>query len=144
MSSPDIAVGDAALVAILSGDPTLQSLLPDGVYIDVAPAGKTRVVLVSQIAHQDTEGLGLSSLYQRSVYAVKAVVLAKSPVVADQAAYRIHTLLHGAGLGTLDGYTHMSTLRVGRIRFAQPDATDADLRWQHSGAHYEIFVSPND
>jgi hypothetical protein len=140
MSVSDAAQVDAALVTLLASDATLAALLPDGVFMDVAPAGKTKFAIVSLEAHEDTEGFG-AALYERSVYMVKAVVLATSGIDADTAAFRIHTLLQSTILA-IAGYTHTSTLRLERVRYPEVDAIDADVRWQHSGGHYEIFVSP--
>jgi hypothetical protein len=141
MSVTNSAAVDEALVAILSNDPTIEALLPDGVYMDVSPAGKTRCVIVRLETHEDTRGLGMP-LYERFVYLVKAVTLATSGVDADSAAFRIHELLEAATLAPITGYVHMSTLRLERVRYPEPDAMDADKRWQHSGGHYEILVSP--
>lgn len=142
MSVANVAAVDAALVAALSADATLSTLLPDGVYLDIAPAGKTRFVLISFVTHDDVEGFG-ATLYELFTFQIKAVVLATTGIDADTAAYRIHQLLQRATLAPIDGYTHSSTTRVERIRYPDVDAIDSDIRWQHSGGHYEIFVSPN-
>lgn len=142
MSVADVAAVDDVLVAALTGDATLATLLPDGVYFDIAPAGKTRFVLISFVTHDDAEGFQ-TPLYEQFTYQVKAVVLAKSAIDADAAAFRIHELLQRGVLTPIAGYTHMATLRVERIRYQDVDAIDSDIRWQHSGGHYEITVSPN-
>jgi hypothetical protein len=144
MSVANVAAVDAALVAVLRGDATLQALVPDGVWLDVAPAGpppSTRFVIVQHLAREDTEGLG-TALYERFVYLVKAVVLTTTGVNADGAALRIHELLQDQSLAPIAGYDHMSTLRIERVRYPDVDSIDDDLRWQHAGGQYEIFVSP--
>jgi hypothetical protein len=45
-------------------------------------------------------------------------------------------------LAPIDGYTHMETLQVERVKFTEVDAIDNDIRWQIAGGDYEIFVSP--
>jgi len=142
MSVADLAAVDAALVAVLSADATLQGLCPDGVYRDTAPAGSSRYVIVSLITHVTEEGFG-AALYERFVYAVKAVLPATTGVDANAAALRIHGLLYRTILAPIAGYTHMATLRLEPIRYMDGDAIDDDLRYQHAGAQYEISVSPN-
>jgi len=142
MSVADVAAVDVALVAVLAGDATLAALLPDGVFVDVAPAGSTRFVIVQHQTHEDTEGFGTTALYERFLYRVTARVLEASGLDADTAAGRIHALLHGTPLAPIAGYTHMSTLRVERVKFTEVDAIDNDIRWQIAGGDYEVFVSP--
>jgi len=141
MSAVDVAAVDAALVAALSADATLKTLLPDGVYQDVAPSNKTRFVIVQQLTHEDVEGFG-ETLYEQCVYRITARVLEASGMDANAAAYQIHQLLHWMPLAPIDGYTHMATTRVDRVKFTEVDAIDNDIRWQIAGGDYEIFVSP--
>jgi hypothetical protein len=49
---------DAALVALLLADPQLTTLMPDGVFFDVAAHGSERFVIVSQLAHEDVGMFG--------------------------------------------------------------------------------------
>ena len=140
MSVADVAAVDAALVAVLAGDAALAALLPDGVYLDVAPADKTRFAIVQQQTHEDTEGFR-APLYETFQYRITARVLETTGVDANAAAYRIHVLLQDAALAAA-GYAHMTTLRVDRIKLTEVDAVDNDIRWQIAGGDYEIFVSP--
>lgn len=142
MSVVDVAAVDAALLAALAADLTLATLLPDGVFFDVAPEG-TRFVIVQHQTHEDTEGFGTTALYERLLYRVTARVLEASGLDANTAAFRIHELLHGTTLAPIAGYTHMSTLRVERVKFTEVDAIDNDIRWQIAGGDYEVFVSPH-
>jgi hypothetical protein len=140
MSVADVAAVDTALVARLAGDATLATLLPDGVYLDVAPANKTRFVIVQHQTHEDSEGFG-APLWEREQYRITARVLEPSGVAANAAALRIHELLQDAPL-VVAGYGHMTTLRVERIKLTEVDDVDNDIRWQHAGGDYEVFVSP--
>ena len=141
MSVANAAAVDTALVAVLASDAALMALLPDGVYMNVGPPDRTRFVEVQLQTHEDVEAFR-APLYEVFRYMVKAVVLDTATITSDAAAYRIHELLQDAPL-VIDGYTHMSTLRVERVRYPDPDAVDSDLRWQHAGGDYEIHVSPN-
>ena len=134
---------DAALLATLSGDATLAGLMPDGVFFDIAPPNKTRFVIVSQVIYEDTHAMG-ETAYEMGLYLVKAVARDDgqgSPVKA--AAARIHALLHQQDL-TITGYSHMVTLREERVRYTEVDSVDHDVRWQHRGGRYAIWVSPQE
>ena len=50
---PDSSEIDSALVALLQGDSTLATLMPDGVFIDEAAADARRFVIVSLAASTD-------------------------------------------------------------------------------------------
>jgi hypothetical protein len=140
MSVANAAAVDAAVIAALAGDAALLTLAPDGVFRDVAPANATRFVVVQQQTHEDVEGFR-APVYEVFQYRITARILETTGGDADAAADRIHALLQDAPL-TVAGYTWMSTLRVERVRLTEIDAIDSDLRWQHAGGDYEIFVSP--
>jgi len=144
MSAADVAAVDAALIATLAADAALTALLPDGVYVDVAPSNKTRFVIVQQQTHEDVEGFGPTGLYESVQYRVTARVLASTGADVNAAAARIHALLHDQVIAAITGYAHMSTLRVERVKFTEVDAIDNDIRWQIAGGDYELFVSPTD
>jgi len=143
MSTADVAAVDAALIGVLASDATLAALLPDGVYVDVAPSNKTRFVIVQQQTHEDVEGF-VSALYETCQYRVTARVLESTGVNVNAAAARIHALLHDQVIAAITGYVHMTTLRIERVKFTEVDAIDNDIRWQIAGGDYEVFVSPND
>ena len=115
--------------------------MPDGVYWDVAAHGKTKFVIVSQAFHDDTASFS-SDAYERFTYLVKAVELATSGANIGAAAVRIQTLLHNVTFA-VTGYGLMSSYRVERVRYTEVDAENADLRWQHRGGRYEVWVSPS-
>ncbi len=130
---------DAAVLAVLTGDATLAGLMPDGVYMDVAPKGRTRFVIVSVVIHED-EYRFEGRAYERCLYLVKAVDQSTSGTTIKQAAARIDALLQDMPL-TITGYTHMLTRREERIRATEVDETNPDLHWQHRGGRYAVLAS---
>jgi hypothetical protein len=141
MSAANAAAVDAALIAALAADGPLAALLPDGVYVDVAPSNRTRFVIVQAQTQEIEEGFGME-LYETFRYRITARVLMTTGADANTAAFRIRELLSWLPLGPIDGYTHMETLQVERVKFTEVDAIDNDTRWQIAGGDYEIFVSP--
>lgn len=137
---PDSSAVDAAVIGRLLADGTLQGLMPDGVYWDVAPHGKTKFVIVSQVIHEDV-GMMQGTAFERFTYLVKAVELTTTGANITAASARINALMDQASF-TIAGYGLMASYRIERIRFTEVDETNADLRWQHRGGNYEVYVSP--
>ena len=137
---PDSSAIDAAVIQRLSSDATLTSLMPDGVYWDIAPHGKNRFVKVSLVIHED-EAMLQGDAYERVTYRVLAVELATSGSNSIAAAARINTLLHNATFA-VTGYGLMACHRIERHRVTEADEENADVRWQHRGGDYEVWVSP--
>jgi hypothetical protein len=132
---------DTAVLAVLKSDTALAALLPDGVWIGTAGRDSRRFVLVQQLDHIDDAMFG-GTAYERFVYLVRAFALATDAVVVSGGADRIHALLHRQPL-SVTGYTHMGTLRIGHQGDdPELDPVDTDLRFQHRGGQYEVFVSP--
>jgi hypothetical protein len=141
MSVANVAAVEAAILTVLSADAALTALLPHGVWLDIGKKGSTRFAVVQHQTHVDEEGFR-APLYEEFRYRITARVLDLATTAADAAAYRIHELLEDQVL-TITGYTHMSTLRVERIKTTEVDAIDNDIRWQIAGGDYEIHVSPD-
>lgn len=138
---PDSGAVDAAIVARLAGDATLMGLMTDGVYFDVAASGKTKFVIVSlTTSFDDHEFCGTA--FEEVTYLVKAVTLGTSGAEVRAAAARIHALLQGVQL-TVAGYTNALLRRTEYVRYTEVDDVDNDIRWQHRGGRYEVWVSPN-
>lgn len=132
---------DAAIVAALKADTALAALMTDGVFVDVGPGGAERLVIVSLLAHEDVyvfEG----GAWEQCTYLVKAVARATSGVDLKAAAARIQAVLQDVPL-TITGYSHMLTRRAERIRYTEVADDDRDMRWQHRGGQYEVWVSPS-
>ena len=132
---------DAAVIAKLAGDATLLALMTDGVFMDIAPAGKTKFVIVSQSTHAD-DYVFEGGAFEDVTYLVKAVENSASGLTVKTAAARIHTLLQDVQL-TITGYKHCLTRRSERIRYTEVDEVDGNIRWQHRGGRYAVVVSPS-
>ena len=137
---PDSSAVDAAIVAKLAGDATLMALTPHGVYFDLAPEGSSAFVLVAQLTHHEEPLLQGKTAWEEFTYLVKAVAPGSSADVAKAAAARIHEVLEDALLMP-DGYVDMRCARVERIRAQEIDDIN-ELRWNHRGGHYEVWVTP--
>jgi hypothetical protein len=145
---PSSAVDDA-LMTLLAGDGTLQVTLPDGVFFELGGQGATRFVLISLLAHHDTDVQG-GRAFETSLYLVKAVTQEPAAVDVLIGEARIDALLQWdrAVDGTLraapitpSGYVLMHSKRKERLRLTEVDvATNAS--WQHAGGHYEVAVAP--
>jgi hypothetical protein len=134
---------DSAIVARLQNDPALQDLLPDGVYIDLAPQGSHAFTLVSvQAAHDDAAFAAPASrrVLEDVQYLVKAVVRQSSGTTAKHAAARIDALLEDAPL-TIPGYTCLQLSRVERLRRTEADDVDPSIVWQHRGGFYRVLAA---
>jgi hypothetical protein len=140
MPPSDSSEVDAAIVGRLMGDAQLTALMPDGVYFGVGPNNKTRFVIISLVVHEDVYQFG-GSAYERFTYFVQAVENSTSGANVKAAAYRIHTLLQDATF-SVTGYGLMKCQRSEYIRFPEVDDINAEIRWQHRGGNYEIWVSP--
>lgn len=136
----DSSAVDGAVFAALA-DATLAGLLPDGVWRDVAPQGKTRFVVVSQSAHED-QYMFEGEAYELFTYLVKAVVKNTSNAAAKDAAVRIRTLIDNLTGAEIPGYVIADAHRVERVAYAENDPDNADARWQHYGGLFEIMASP--
>jgi hypothetical protein len=134
---------DAAIVAALKADTGtggLMTLMVDGVFVDVAPSGSTKFVIVSLATHRD-EYVFEGPAFEESTYLVKAVDLNVSGIRAKSAAARIDAVLQDAAL-SISGYALMLLQRQERVRYTEVDDDNKDIRWQHRGGRYSVFVSP--
>ena len=136
---PDSAAVDAALVAKLGADVTLLGLMPNGVYVDVAPPRSTRFVIVSLLEHHDEQEFGGRAI-ESALYLVKAVGLSTANPDMAGAAARIDELLDG-GVLTPTGFDLMAMHREERVRITEVDDADPSIRWYHRGGHYRVEVS---
>jgi hypothetical protein len=137
----DTSAVDTALIAILAGDAPLMALCPDGVHWDVAPAGATAFVIVSQIDHDDAPAMPNKTVWERTLYLVKAVTLGAGRATVVQAAFRMYELLQDAPLAPT-GYALMVCQRIKRVPAYTEIDEVTDARWSHCGGHYELMVCP--
>lgn len=131
---------DAALVVKLGADATLLALCPNGVYVDEAPAGSTRFVIVSLVDESDVPRLGSRS-HEDALFQVEARMLSTvSGANPKAAAARIDVLLENGTL-TAAGYALMTLHRESRIRMTEVDEVDSSIRWYRRGGHYRLVMS---
>lgn len=131
---------DNALVAKLGADTTLLALVPNGIYVDEAPAASTRFVIVALVDEHDEQKHG-GRAFEDALYLVEARMLSTVGGNIKAAAARIDALLDGGTL-TVPGYTLMLMQRESRIRTTEVDDVDASIRWQRRGGQYRVMVSP--
>src|SRR5687767_9429 len=117
-----------ALAARLSGDAALMALMTDGVHRDVAPAGTTKVVILSKQADSREYGIDRLLALEDVTYLAKAVEKSTSGSNARQAASRIRVLLQDAAL-SVSGYglmrCHVSEDN-GVVEYQEVDPDDTD------------------
>ena len=141
MADPSLV--DAAVMAHLANDAALMALCPDGVFWGLPPQKARASVVVALLDHSERPALESQTLFERSIYLVKAVVLMTDGAWPAGAALRIHELLHHAELDlTAAGYTAMVLKRIERVRLP-PEVDPANkARWQHEGGQYELVSYP--
>jgi hypothetical protein len=131
---------DNALVAKLGADATLLALVPNGVYLDEAPPGATRFVIVSLVDEADAGRFGGRAI-EDALYLVEARMLSTvAGANVKAAAARIDVLLEQGTL-TVSGYSLMALFRESRIRLTEVDGADPSIRWLRRGGNYRLVVS---
>lgn len=137
---PDSSDIDNALVAKLGADATLLGYCPNGVYVDEAPPGSTRFVIVSLVDEHD-EGQFGSRAYEDALFSVEARMLSTvAGANVKAAAARIDVLLEDQPL-TVAGYTWMTLHRESRVRMTEVDDADNSIRWYRRGGQYRLQMS---
>ena len=136
----DSSAIDNALVALLGADSTLLAAMPNGVYLDEAPPGSHRFVIVSVIEAADVPTFDGRAL-ERVLYLVKAVGLSSTSPDMRAAAARIDALLEDQPL-IVEGYEWVDMYRTDRIRMPEVDDLNPALRWYHRGGHYRVTMAP--
>jgi hypothetical protein len=130
---------DAAIVSVLAGDPELAGLVPDGVWIDEAPPGAQRFVIVAQADANDI-GTFDGRAYEDKLFTIVSKMLSTAGGNSNRAAARIDELLEDAPL-TVDGYGWMTMYRERPIRETDTDDLDPSLRWFHRGGEYRVQMA---
>jgi hypothetical protein len=143
---PDSSDIDNALVAKLGADTALLALMTNGVYVDEAPDGSIRHVIVSLVIETDVATFDQGRAIEDALYLVKAVALsthngvALGPTVMKAAAARIDALLEDGTL-SIAGYELMTMHREERVRQTEVDDVDPSIRWFHRGGRYRVQVA---
>lgn len=135
----DSSAVDVAVIGALRADATLATLLPDGVWPDVAPQAKERFVIVSMPTHEDTYEENREA-FERFTYLVKAVIKSTSTTIANQAESRIRAVVEG--VTTITGYRRVNMQRTERVAYTEVDPDNPDAHWQHRGGLFELLVEP--
>jgi predicted PhzF superfamily epimerase YddE/YHI9 len=130
---------DNALVAKLGADSALLALMPNGVYLDEAPPGATRFVIVSLIDEHDEQQFSARA-FEDALYLIEARALSTSGGNVKDAAARIDTLLDNGTLAVA-GYKLMLIQREERVRVTEVDDVDRSIRWQRRGGRYRVMTS---
>lgn len=129
---------DAAVVAALQADATLQGLAPGGVFPDLAPEQTpTPYLIVGLESHTDVDEEGRPA-FEEAVYLVMAIDKADDAAAANAAYARAHAVLTGTTL-TASGVTVMDLTRRGRVRLAERDGS---VIWRFVGGRYRVMVDP--
>ena len=137
---PDSQEIDNALVTRLGSDATLLALCPNGAYMDEAPPGATRFVIVSLVDESDAQMFG-SRAYEDALYHVEAFMLSTvAGANIKAAAARIDALLEDQPL-TVAGYKPMALYRESRVRLTEVDEVDPSIRWFRRGGEYRLLMS---
>jgi hypothetical protein len=116
--------------------------LPDGVYWDLAPQGSTRFATVSaSTSRAQMEFQGVDS-FRALAYLVKAIVLGSGGATVAQADARIQAILdrQPIALPPASGAGLMVIHWLDRVRYTETVNSEV---WQHSGARYEVIVTPS-
>jgi len=139
----DLSAIDAAIYNALASDSALRALMPDGVFWDIAP-GADHFVLIARSDGEHMNALAGEDGWDRVTYTVQAVDRDASVVDVNDAAFRIHELLHyGLQDVTAGNYTVMHIERVLPIRYMEVDPQNTAARWQHHGGQYQVMVCPS-
>ncbi len=138
---PDSGAILMALVEYLRADADLAQMMPDGVFVDLAPATSTKFVIVSA-ADGDDEATFQGRAIESGLYLVKAVARSVPPSEVRAAAYRIDQLLEDRAPGDVPGYAWMSTARERPIGLlVESDDVDRSIRWYHKGGYYRLEMA---
>ena len=131
---------DRAVIGALAADAELASLLPGGVYWDLAPVGTTAFVLVSLSTSRGLAELANRDTFREFVYLVKAVARGSSSSPTSAADKRIQTILDGQPLDLAAAGGELMVMRwVDRVRYTE---TSGDEVWTHRGGRYQVTVTP--
>jgi len=139
---------DAAIVAKLGADATLLSYCPNGVYVDEAPQGMTKFVIVSLIDEVDNPVFGHRA-FEDALYLIEARMLSTAGGNIKAAAARIDALLDDQALtigsppSPVTGYTQMAMFRESRVRMTEVDEVDPSIRWFRRGGNYRVVMDVN-
>ena len=140
MTPADTSAIANAIIAHLGADALLLSLMPNGVYYDIAPPGSTRFVTVTLVDAADVatfEGRAIEDAH----YLIQAIALSATQPNVAAAALRIEELLEDVPL-TVAGYGWLTTYRTRPVRESAPDQLDHSQLWHHRGGYFRVQMTP--
>jgi hypothetical protein len=147
---PDSSDIDNALVAVLGSDAALLALCPNGVYMNEAPPGSTRFVVITVIDALDVGQFGTAATTtpRRATRAIEDVLymvearMLNMPAGGDikGAARRIDELIEDVPL-VVPGYGWMASFRENRERDIEVDSVDVTVRWLRRGGRYRVQMA---
>jgi len=137
---PNTSDLDRALVAKLAGDAALTALMPDGVWMDIAPHGSKRYVRIRLIDAANESRFG-GRAYQTKAYDVEAVALNATSDDMDAAGARIEALLEDVALPLPPDLALMDLIQLRPLRDGQHDDRDSSLHWFFRGGRYQLRAS---
>lgn len=124
------------IYSTLSGDATLASLAPGGVWRGVAKAGTTGTFVVFNLQGEaDIYTMGVRAMLD-GVYQIKAVTPGTSASATWDAAERIDALFTDATLTCANGTVLLSR----RQQIISYSETDGGEMYQHVGGLFQIVV----
>jgi hypothetical protein len=139
----DSGAVDAAVASVLFNDPTLMSILPDGVYFGVARQGAQRFVAIEIVAHREERLFG-GVAWESFRYLVDCVALQTSGADVRAAAFRVNQLLSDHTRLAATGYRITESWRDGEYKHEPTvDPENASVRWQHRIGVYFVKAVPN-
>jgi len=134
---------DGAVLARLQSDAPLMAIATDGVwYGNGANAHATRFVTVTRIDGHTEWEFG-DEAWIELPYQIRCVIQSSSATQANDAAARIHAVLNRQEAAiTATGFLTMCCALDFPIRYDQLDTANPDIRWQHAGGQYRLWVVP--
>jgi hypothetical protein len=140
----DLSAIDNRLLEVLGSDPTLAALLPDGAWFDPAPAGLSAFLVLNRPPEMErANALGDADGWERVQYTVKSVIESSSRGPSNDAAHRIHELLHrGLRETEAGGYRVMHLESLFAITYGERDPTNTAIVYQHNGGQYQVMLCP--
>lgn len=141
---PDIEDLHAGLEAYLRADPALVTAAPGGIWFDLAPQKAAGVFIVVRVQAGTRDTTHDRAGYEAVRYSITAVGQTTQGLAVVDAAKRIRARLEGQvfPMFPVAGYQVIRCAidtAFGPVAFVQPDG---ELRWQHRGRIWDVWVAP--
>lgn len=135
-----------ALLTKLQQDAPLLALMPDNAWFAEAPSGKTRFVIVTLIALNDTRVFE-GRAFESALYSVEARARTDTAGNVQAAFARFDELLDPQPPlppATLEipGYGLMAIYRETYEETVEVDDVDHSIRWNRCGGQYRLVAAP--